>query len=279
MNTKKIIFFDIDGTIWDWEEVIPDSTKEAIKELAANGHIPVICSGRARAHLINYDLFKMGFKDMVASCGNHVEVDGNLVFERLIPVDTVSKIINLAELNRVPIVLEGTDYHWVSKKGFEKDNFVDRMYKNMGERAIKGLSISDGMKVNKVSGDRLNCSIYENFKSELVDEFDFIEHGLAPNIDQNPGTEDNEIAGVFELVPKGTSKAMGIRKYCEYRNVDPKDTIAVGDSANDIEMLRAVGFSIAMGNGTDDIKKISDYVTDDIHKDGVYNAMKHLKLI
>lgn len=279
MSKQKIVFFDIDGTIWDWMGIIPNSTKKAITELVKKGHIPVICSGRAAAHLINDDLLQMGFKDVVAACGNHIEVDGKLVHERIIPISKIEKIIKLSEENRVPIVLEGPKFHWISAKGFEKDDFVDRMYENMGKRAIKGLKVHNGMKVNKVSGDEINCSRYDLFKAGLVSEFDFIEHGLAPNVDQNPGLEDNAIRAVFEFVPKGSSKAIGIHKYCEFRHVDFRDTIAVGDSANDIEMFGAVGFSIAMGNGTDEIKKIADYITDDIHEDGIYNAMKYLDLI
>lgn len=277
--SKKIIFFDIDGTIWDWNEIIPESTVTAIRQLVENGHVPVICSGRAKSHLEYSNLYNIGFKDMIASCGNHVEADGRMLYERYLSEEEIKKIIELSVQCRLPIVLEGPEYHWLSEKGFERDDFVDRMYQNIGEHAICGLTFTEGMLVNKVAGDILNCSDYDTFKKTLADDFDFIEHGLAPNVDQKPGLDDNEILGVYELVPKGTHKAYGIEKYCEYRGVDPKDTIAVGDSVNDIEMLQAVGYGIAMGNGTAPIKKVANYITDDIHKDGIYNAMKYLNLI
>lgn len=275
----KIIFFDIDGTVWDWNETVPDSTKEAIGILINNGHIPVICSGRAKAHLMNEALSDMGFRDMVAACGNYVVADGSVIYERYIGDETIKKIIELADLCRIPIVLEGANKHWVSEKGFEQDDFVDKMYKSMGDSAVRGLRFTPDMRVNKAAGDILNCSDYATFKNALSDEFDFIEHGLALNVNQNPGLEDNAITAVFEFVPKGTHKAFGINKYCEYRQVDPRDAIAFGDSVNDIEMLQCVGYGVAMGNGTQEIKEIANYVTDDIHKDGVYKALKYLKLI
>lgn len=276
---NKIIFFDIDGTVWDWSEVIPDSTCIAVRELIAGGHLPVICSGRAKSHLLSKSLTDMGFRDMVAACGGYVEADGVILYDNHLDDRQIQKVIELSEECRLPIVLEGPEYHWISEKGFEKDDFVDRMYKNMGDRAVCGLKYSKGMVVNKVAGDILNCSDYYKFKSLLEDDFDFIEHGLALNVDQNPGLEDNAIQGVYEIVPKGTHKAFGIEKYCEYRGINPKDTIAVGDSANDIEMLETVGYGIAMGNATGHIRDIADYITDDIHNDGLYNAMKYLKLI
>lgn len=278
-DSTKIIFFDIDGTVWDWSEVIPDSTRTAIKELVKQGHIPVICSGRARSHLLYNDLIDMGFKDMVAACGGYVRADEKVLYDNHIEEPLIKKIIDLSIECRMPIVLEGPEYHWISEKGFEKDDFVDRMYQNMGNRAIKGLRFENGMLVNKIAGDILNCSDYDKFKTGLKDDFDFIEHGLALNVNQNPGLEDNEIRGVYEIVPKGTHKAFGIRKYCEYRSVNPKDTIAIGDSANDIEMLETVGYGVAMGNAVGKIRDIANYITDDIHEDGLYNAMKYLKLI
>ena len=46
---SKTVFFDIDGTIWDDDMVIPESTLEAVAALKANGHLAFICTGRARA--------------------------------------------------------------------------------------------------------------------------------------------------------------------------------------------------------------------------------------
>ena len=53
----------------------------------------------------------------------------------------------------------------------------------------------------------------------------------------------------------------------------------MGDSVNDIEMLQSVGHGIAMGNATSPVKEIADYVTTDIMKDGVKNALIHYGLI
>ena len=49
--------------------------------------------------------------------------------------------------------------------------------------------------------------------------------------------------------------------------------MAVGDQDNDIEMLKAAGIAVAMGNGTEELKKIADYVTDTVDNDGVVKAV------
>ena len=66
---------------------------------------------------------------------------------------------------------------------------------------------------------------------------------------------------------------------CEKLEIAHEDTYAFGDSVNDLEMLTYVGHGIAMGNGTPKAKQAADYVTDAIHKDGIYNACKYFGLI
>ena len=66
---SKAVFFDIDGTLWDFHNVIPESTVRAIRALRANGHYAFICSGRARAYITHPDLFAIGFDGLVAACG------------------------------------------------------------------------------------------------------------------------------------------------------------------------------------------------------------------
>lgn len=279
MAEKKIVFFDIDGTVWDWEGKIPQSAKDAVKKLVENGHIPIICSGRAKGHIRDKELLKMGFQGTIAACGGYVEIDGKVLYNKLVDSEVIRKVVELSVRCNVPVVLEGPVKHWISRHGFEKDGFVDRMYEVMGEDAITMDRFDASMNANKFSGDVITGSDYETFKAGLTEYFDFIEHGLTPDVNQRPDKDLNEIQAVFEAVIPGISKAEGIRRICEYLGEDPSEAYAVGDSANDIEMIQCVGTGIAMGNGSKSIKEIADYVTDDIHQDGLYNAMKHFGLI
>ncbi len=276
---RKLIFFDIDGTILDWHGVIPKSARSAILQLKAKGHLPLLCTGRSRGNIRDPQLFALGFAGLIAACGSHVEVDGRRIYERFLTEAQVKKVIAVAEACRVPIVLEGAKKHWFSIKGFERDGFVARMCEEMGEDAVPLRGFSADMQVNKFAGDFIVASDAERFHAELKDDVDFIEHGLAPDLIHAQGDEPNSVRAVFEAVLPGMSKAQGIRVLCDYLGADPKDAIAVGDSTNDIEMLQSVGYGIAMGNGSDSIKAVADYITDDIHADGLLHAMEHLSLL
>lgn len=281
MTSGKLIFFDIDGTVWDWQGVIPPSAKEAIRLLKENGHIPIICSGRAKGHIRDKELLAMGFEGMIAACGSHVEFEDKMIYERYINPCQIKTIIDLSLKYNVPLVFEGPKQHLISAKGFELDSFVERMFDVMKEDAIV-IDASDSyenIKLNKFSGDVLLSSNFEPFKSILMDDFDFIEHGITPDVNMMPNDDPNTITAVFECVLPKENKGDGIERLCRYLGVSPKDAVAVGDSNNDLEMIERVGYGIAMGNGSESIKSLASYVTTDIWDDGLMNAMKHLNLI
>lgn len=273
----KVIFFDIDGTLWDWNGDIPPSTVIAINKLKENGHIPIICSGRSKGHIREPKLIGMGFAGIIAACGEHVEYEGKIIEEQYLDEALVRKIIDKSEECNVPIVLEGPVKQWISAKGFEQDDFVDRMYEVMGEDAVTLNGYSPDMRINKFAGDVLKISNYTEFKQAIEPYLSFIEHEFVYEVKDIADQKD--ITMVFEAVIPGTSKEKGINVLCNYLGIDVKDTYAIGDSANDIEMIQCVGTGIAMGNGSDSLKAVSDYVTDHIHKDGLYNALKHFELI
>ena len=80
----------------------------------------------------------------------------------------------------------------------------------------------------------------------------------------------------LDITCKGTSKGNAIKKLCEYLRIDLKDSVAIGDSYNDITMFEVVGHSVAMGNAPEDIKKMVDKVTDTNNEDGVAKFLENL---
>lgn len=277
-----VVFFDIDGTLWDYDGKMVSSTKIAIAKLKENGHIPVICTGRAKGHVRDRELLDLGFAGIVAACGAHIEYGGRMIYESFLSDETVRYVIELSEKYNVPIVLEGKQKHWVSGKGFEHDYFVDHMMEVMGDDAVIMNGYTPDMKVNKFAGDILAASEYDSFKRELADDIVVIDHEFTEGqgISQAKYAGDpNKVVGVFEGISKGTGKAMGMGILCGFLGVDIQETYAIGDSNNDIEMVNAAGIGIAMGNGSKALKEIADYVTDDINDDGLYKALEHFGLI
>ena len=82
--------------------------------------------------------------------------------------------------------------------------------------------------------------------------------------------------GGYDIVNADVNKWTGIEKMIEYYGILPEETAAIGDAENDIEMLQNSGFSIAMGNASDEVKKSAQYVTAHVDANGLANAFEFL---
>ncbi|MBQ6843254.1 MAG: HAD family phosphatase [Agathobacter sp.] len=78
----------------------------------------------------------------------------------------------------------------------------------------------------------------------------------------------------FEISKAGVTKSTGLIALTEHLGTTMEKTMAIGDSENDYSMINAAGLGIAMGNASDDIKSIADYITTTNEEDGVGEAIK-----
>ena len=258
----KHVFFDIDGTLWDFRSIIPESTARAVKLLRENGHKAYICTGRTRGYITKPNLLSLGFDGIVSGLGTRVEEGGDVLFEYLIPSELATRTVDTVKRFGFRAILEGPEFLYMDYDEFKDDIYGKKVMRDLAERR-KSLSDNYGSWViSKLSCDMTDCDKHSCYKL-LENDFDFVEH--------------NDV--VVEMVPKGFSKGTGIRKLCELKGIDIADTIAIGDGANDIDMFEVAGFSVAMGNGADKAKEAADHVTSDLHDDGVLNALTHLGLI
>ena len=259
-----VVFFDIDGTLWDENMVVPESTKQAIRQLQNKGHKAFVCTGRAMGNVNDPQFDEIGFDGFVAACGNHVEMDGKILYERNMSYEDVKAIYDASRQYHMPIIYEGTQYQWLDRDGFDGDSYIDYIVQQLKEVAV----YLDECELEEIHANKFSALVKENtnydaIKELLKDRFDFMDHG----------------DGIVEAVPVGTSKATGIEWLCKHLGVAIEETYALGDSVNDIEMLQFVGHSIAMGNASQVAKDAAEYITTNIHQDGVLNALKHYGLI
>ena len=77
----------------------------------------------------------------------------------------------------------------------------------------------------------------------------------------------------------GYSKASGCLAVAQALGEDLADCYAIGDSANDLEMLQCVGHPLVMGNAPARVQAVAEYVTGTPAEDGLYHAMVHAGLL
>ena len=260
---KKAVFFDIDGTLWDHRMRVPESTVKAIHKLRENGQYAFLCSGRSRAAIQAKELLEdIGFDGILAGCGTYIEWEGRAVYERNLSNEELKQLFRTLREHHVQIVLEGKQYLYADLAEFGHNPYILNFKKVLGDGFAPLCARTEEYDVNKLTG-YFTGENAEEMKRELSGQYELLFH--TPQ--------------VFELLPKGFSKASGIQWICDYLHIAHEDTYAFGDSVNDLEMLRYVKHGIAMGNASKAVKEASDYVTSDLREDGIFNGLKHFSLI
>lgn len=265
---RKLIFFDIDGTIITENEtnrIIPDSVPITLRALQSNGHLCFINTGRAFAE-VDSVIRKLPFDGCVCGCGTYIEYRGEILLANTIPFAQGNELIRSLEECRLEWLLEGTHAVYYSSRPYQT-----RIGDFQGEHRRL---IPDSFHI-VTPGENPNLTFdkfciclgpehkFEVFRERYQDVMTFIDRGRS----------------FYEVVPKGFSKASGIAFLEQYFQIPNEDTIAIGDSTNDLPMLDYAGFSIAMANSPKELLDVADYVTDSVLDNGIYNAMQYLDLI
>ena len=110
MDGKKLVFFDIDGTIFDFSHLVCESTKNAIHRLAEQGIYTALCSGRSRARIYDDHFLNFGVRGVVAGCGTYVEWDGDILLNYLISSDLAEQSVYILREHRLVPTLAGDKY-------------------------------------------------------------------------------------------------------------------------------------------------------------------------
>ncbi len=262
----KAVFFDIDGTVYDFRTGVCDSTKEAIARLKKNGHYAVLCTGRSMCSIFDRELLDIGFDGIVAGCGTYVRKGDRLLLNYEIPQQEIAKTLGILKDYGMDPILEGEHYLYYRREDYEKgrgDEYLRTLQQKIPDSIAEVEGHIGDLHVNKIS---VRCTSPEKTQEGLR----LLE-------------EDYQIMHVTdslkELIPKGYNKATGMQVMCENMEVDKNDTYAFGDSGNDMDMLSYAGVGIAMGNAAREVRELADYVTASIREHGVYLGLKEFGLI
>lgn len=82
-----------------------------------------------------------------------------------------------------------------------------------------------------------------------------------------------------EIGQVGVHKGVAVRLLADHLGVDTTDLVGFGDARSDLELLRACGTGVAMGQAPDEVKDAATFVTDPVDADGLAVAFRHLELI
>jgi HAD-superfamily hydrolase, subfamily IIB len=269
----KIIFIDFDGTLYDNRaRLIYESSIIAMKKSREKGHKIFICSGRSISGLKQY--LYLPVDGICCGSGSEVYVGNKLIYSKYFPAKEVKKLIKRLDGSYIGYSLETNNGNYLSPLAWERFIYNHReLSKEAVDLIIKN---NDWFKVKNLDIDSLNvckmCVYFNdlNIFKLLMEQFD---------LNYVVITKENQRDNIAELTLKNVSKWTAVQKVIKYLSADIKDTIGIGDSENDMELIEGCQLSAAMGNAVDKIKKSADFVTTKINDNGIYNVFKHFKLI
>ncbi len=258
MDKIKIAFFDIDGTLIDMErKEISEKMLETLKDLQKNGIKICIATGRAPMVIPKFE--GVEFDAFLAYNGSYCYDKDGMIMDHSIPADDVQLLIkNAAKMHR-PLALSTKDK--IETNGRDKD-LVD--YFAIGKQVVAVSDDFESFSKEKVYQIMIGCC-----KEEYAQVLD--------------GVKGAEITAwwdrAVDIIPAGGSKGVAVEKVLEHYHIDRSEAVAFGDGNNDLEMLKAVGHGIAMGNGSDELKEIAEEVCGHVADDGIYYYCKEHGLI
>ncbi len=268
---RKVLFIDVDGTLCGKQNKPCASAIQAIKKAREKGHEVYICTGRSKGE-IDEQIWQIGFDGMIGANGSYIEDHGKVILHQHLSLNEVKDIVKWLNSRNLEFYLEANSGLYPSK------NYCQQVT----ELAEKSHLDLEG--IHHFFACMSACDTYERDDINKISYLIHTQEDLELTKQQFPHLKNGFWSANGSLMHgdigvNGIDKKQGIIALCEYLHVQKEDTIAFGDEIVDIPMFEATGFSVCMGSGNEECKKIADYVTSSPDEDGLYQAFVYLKLI
>lgn len=259
MNIRAI-FFDIDGTLLvnDSKHRMPDSTLQALKLAHEKGIRLFVATGRVPAMATPlWELFP--FDGILSMTGQFCyDRDGNMLHTLPIHRDDIRLLMEIQKTDPFPcLIAEGEESFMAS--------YTEKIVTHFARH------------------DLPEPKLYDIARIEDHDVYQLIVYDPEEN---NPKLAPlhhiritNAATYCHDVIPIDGGKHIGIRKVAAQYGIAPEEIMVFGDGKNDVDMLQHAGFGVAMGNAVPEAKAAADYITDAIHEDGIFNALRHFGVI
>ncbi|MCG3089681.1 Cof-type HAD-IIB family hydrolase [Sporosarcina cyprini] len=256
--TYKIIFFDVDGTLIDYQTgEVSATTQRAIRQLKKDNYVVVAATGRPLSMCLDLEL--LGIDAFITANGAYVKYKDEVIYKSVLSKETVTGIRQFAERSGHSLTYFTET---LTMNGIRNENTLAALRETL---SLDAYPEQDDQAIHKeiylmcLYGNQDTIQLYEKeFPGLRFQQW----HPQIANVLQNE-----------------VSKSIAAQHVLEYFHLQPSEAIAFGDGENDIDLFQLVGFGVAMGNGHENLKRIADFVTKDCADEGIEYALKTLKLI
>lgn len=267
MKSKKykIIFSDLDGTLLNSKHILPQRTKQKIRELINEGVRFVPVSGRIPEAIFPYAR-EIGVKMPVSAYSGALTLDENekSLSSIKFSYELASEILSLLK-QRWPFILTTVylDNSWyvedISSPKIIEESLITNV-KPVETRFAKEERLRGG--IHKILG---MCAPEEGEAAEKL---------LSEKYPQLSVCRSSEV--FLEIMHKDAKKSTALNVLCQKFSLKPQEAVAFGDNFNDIDMLTAAGLGVAMANSPQEVKKHAGIVTLSNDEEGLLHILNRI---
>ena len=270
--TYELIAFDMDGTLLDSAKRVLPSSERAMAEAADAGKTVAIATGRSPV-MVELDQASLGAVRWAICCNGTVLYD--LAEHRVASTADLPREAILAALEALGDeeamidVFQGSGFFCQTSHIERMDRYHMGIYQHMYQKTA--------WQVDDIRATLLDpAASYQKFIFHLTSP-EARERVIAKAAGTPVELARSEVSSL-EFSPRGVTKASGLLALAKLLGVDRSATIAVGDAENDVEMLRAAGLGVAMGNANEAARAAADVTVADNDHDGCAEAIRRFLL-
>ncbi len=263
----KMICIDIDGTLIKPDHTLSSETVKAIRRARDKGVMVVLSTGRMyRSARLYADELELDFP-IISANGSYVKdkATNEVIYEQNLSKDDLNFITGVLDKYGVKINFYNNDTMYIS----EHRDYVTRY-----EALSKTLPPEKRIEIKYITKDYPMNEFIEEFGGYIQKGIVFPHQGIISSI-RNEVAENKLLKVVssdvdnIEFTSHLADKGLGVLALAKAKNIKPSEIICVGDSENDLSMLKIAGLPVAMGNAIPLLKEVASYVTDTNVNDGV----------
>lgn len=261
----KLIAIDVDDTlITDDKEVTP-GTKQALELAIAHGVAVTLATGRMYASAHNIALQTGLNVPLITYQGSLVKnvIDGHVLYERSVPKDAALRLLRYCDEHKLHLQLYIDDHLYAREEN---------------DKLIAYANLSNIPYTIEPDFDKLLAS--PSTKMLMIDEPERLD-SIAPELRELLGPDvhiTKSKPNFLEVTHREGTKGSALRHLAQHFGCSLEETIAIGDSWNDHDMIEAAGLGVAMDNAVDSLKAVADYVTLSNNEEGVRHVIEKFVL-
>ena len=263
MSKIKMLVLDIDGTIFRKDYTASERVKRTLKNLVKDDIKVVLCTGRmyAATKFIAQELeLRTPIISYQGGLIKNFYENSDTLLEKTLPPEVAKEVIEELKNKNIFFNMYINDVLCVEKDSELVKEYVEN--RNLGYKVIGDCKDLDCCGLNKILAIDNNTKLIEDLQKEFAKKYKDSLYVVRST------------PRFCEISNKEATKGNAVRFLAKKWNIQKEEIMACGDQDNDIEMLLAAGIKVAMGNASNGLKEIADFVTETVDNDGVAVAVE-----